>query len=153
LDVDVWFVTSLIDSGHRNSYHHWLPHVKEEILNRILDRLSGADLWIALGGLTIGVVCWLLIGAEGRRKVRLRQIAVALMVGFVTAGAICVNEFFFQRERAFPEKVTGILVMSFPGDDVLNTLRDDLVAHLNEELKKESPKEKIEVRASREKLD
>jgi hypothetical protein len=41
----------------------------DEIFKRILDKLAGADLWIALGFLAAGYVCWRWLGTTARDKI------------------------------------------------------------------------------------
>src|SRR5437879_1724843 len=129
--------------------------MSEEIIKRILDKLTGADFWIALGFLATGVICWLLIGTTRKheKKVLLRQIGAAFILLLLAGGAISANHFLFLRETVFSKSVTGILVMRVVGDDALDSLQGDLVEHLNAELQKESVGERIEVHAGRATLD
>jgi hypothetical protein len=126
----------------------------EKIFERILDTLKGADFWIALGFLAVGYICWRVIGAKtSEQKVLWRQIGVALVIALLAGGAIWANHFFFQREPVFSKNLTGILVMRIVGDDVLDSLRADLVEKRNAELQKEGQGQPIEVHAGREVLD
>jgi tetratricopeptide (TPR) repeat protein len=127
----------------------------EELIKRILDKLSGADFWIAAGFLVVGVVCWLLIGKTKKQEKRLlrQQIVSAIVLLILAAGFIWLNHRFFIRELIFSKNVTGILVMRMVGDDALNSLQGDLVAKLNAELQKEAPGQQIEVRARAETLE
>jgi hypothetical protein len=127
----------------------------EEIFKRILDKLTGADFWIALGLLAAGVVCWLVIGTTKKqeKKVLHRRMGIAFILLLLAGGAIWMNHHFFLREPVFSKDATGILVMRFMGDDSLNSLQSDLVAKLNAELGKEAANQKIEVHAGAETLD
>jgi hypothetical protein len=127
----------------------------EEIFKRILDKLAGADFWIALVFLAAGVVGWLLIGTTKKQEKRLlrRRLGFAAILLLLAGGAIWTNHHFFRRDAPFPKDVTGILVMRFVGDDALNSLQGELVAKLNAELQKEAPGQQIEVHGGAETLD
>jgi tetratricopeptide (TPR) repeat protein len=127
----------------------------EAIFRHILGELKGANLWIALGFLAAGIVCWRLIGTTKRReqKVLRRQVGAALILALLAGAVLWMNHHIFQREPDFAKDVTGILVMRFMGDDALNSLQGDLVAKLNVELGKEAADQKIEVHAGAETLD
>ena len=124
----------------------------DEIFKRILDKLAGADLWIALGFLAAGYVCWLWLGttAIDKKKVLRRQIGMALLVVILAGVVVFVNHLFFLRERGFRKNVTGVLVTRIVGDDPLNSLQGALVEKLNSELQKEETGQQIEVHASSE---
>jgi len=89
----------------------------DEIFKRILDKLTGADFWIALGFLALGFTLWRLAGTtkKGEQKVLRRQIAGALVLALLAAGAMGVNHLFFSREPVFSKNLTGILVMRIAG--------------------------------------
>jgi tetratricopeptide (TPR) repeat protein len=126
----------------------------EEIFKRVLDKLTGADFWIALGFLAAGVICWLLMGTKTHeKKVRRKQIGIALLLGLVGGAAIWMNHSFFLREPVFSENVTGILVMRVVGDDALDSLQAALVENLNREVQEEAGNQWIEVHAGRDRLD
>ena len=126
----------------------------DEIFKRILDNLAGADLWIALGFLAAGFVCWIWLGTTARgKKVLRRQIGMALFVAILAGAIIFVNHSFFLREPRFSKNLTGVLVTRIVGDDALNSLQGALVEKLNAELQKEDTGEQIEVHASGEILN
>jgi tetratricopeptide (TPR) repeat protein len=126
----------------------------EEILKRLLDKLPGADFWIALGFLLAGFICWLLIGTKKQeKKVRRKQVGIALFLGLVGGVAIWMNHYFFLREPVFPKNVIGILVMRVVGDDALDSLQAALVENFNREVQEEAAEQPIEVHASREGLN
>jgi tetratricopeptide (TPR) repeat protein len=127
----------------------------EEIFKRILDKLAGADFWIALGFLAAAIVLWVLIGTTKKheKKVLLRQIGVSLVLVLLAGGAIWMHQVLFLHEPVFPKDVTGILVMRIVGDDTLNSLQGDLVEKLNAELQKEAADQQVEVHAGGETLD
>jgi tetratricopeptide (TPR) repeat protein len=126
-----------------------------EIFNRILDRLKGANFWIALGFLAAGYFFWRLIGTTGvpAKTVLLHQITAELAIALLGGGAIWVNYFFFLRERPFPENRTGILVMRIAGDDAKDSLRNNLVRKLHAKLQNETFGERVEVHASDKTVD
>jgi hypothetical protein len=72
-----------------------------EIFKRVLNELTGADFWIALGFLAAGYVCWLWIGttAADKKKVLRRQIGMALLLALLAGALISGNHFFFLREH------------------------------------------------------
>jgi len=126
----------------------------EEIFKRVLDKLTGADFWIALGFGAAVVICWLLIGTKAQEKrVRRKQIGIVLVLALVAGATIWINHSFFLREPVFSKNVTGILIMRVVGDDTLNSLQADLIENLNRELREEAAGQQIEVHAGRERLD
>src|SRR4030095_15558204 len=92
-----------LDSNRRVSYHALALGMFDEIFKRILDKLKGADFWIALGFLAVGIVCWRWIGtAEGREaQVFHRQITVAFVLLASAGIAIAIRHRFFKRESVF----------------------------------------------------
>jgi hypothetical protein len=81
-----------------------------EFFKRVLDKLEGADLWIALTFLAAGTICWLWIGTKKpEQRVLGRQIAAAFVVALVAGAAIFVNHAFFQRERAGSRSPSTVL--------------------------------------------
>lgn len=125
----------------------------EEIVKRILDKLTGIDFWIFVAFLAAAYCCWKWIGTKTReRNVLGRQIAFALVLVLAAGGAMWVNHFFLRREPVFTTNHPGILVMPIVGDDALNSLRSVLLEKLNAELQKEAGGEQIEVHAGRETL-
>src|SRR5438046_1782732 len=128
--------------------------MSEEIVKRILDKLVGADFWIAVVFLAAVFIFWRLIGTKTReKKVLHRQIGGALVLVVLAVGAIWVNHFFFLRDPAFSKNVIGILVMRVVGDETLDSLQADLVENLNRELREEAVGQQIEVHAGRDRLD
>ena len=127
----------------------------DEIFKRILDTLKGADFWIALVFLAVGIICWLWIGTTKRvdKKVLRHQIGVALVLAVLAGGVMFANHFFFQREPVFSKNLTGILVMRIVGDDGLNSVQGELVNKLNVELQKDLAHREIEVHAGRKTVD
>jgi len=127
----------------------------EEIFKRILDKLKGADFWIALGFLAVGIVCWRWIGtAEGREaQVFHRQITVAFVLLASAGIAIAIRRRFFKREPVFTKERTGILVMRILGDDADDSLQADLIGNLNAKLQEEALDQQIEVHAGSEALN
>jgi tetratricopeptide (TPR) repeat protein len=122
----------------------------DEIFRRILDKLTGADFWIAMIFLAAGYLSWRWIGATAtdKKKVLGRQIGTALLLALVAGGAISVNHFFFLRERGFSKDLTGVLVTRILGDDADDSLQRDLVGKLNAELQKQETGQQIEVHRS-----
>ncbi len=124
----------------------------DEIFKRILDKLAGADFWIALVFLAAGYVCWRWIGTTttDKKKVQRRQIGIALLIAVLAGAVILMNHLFFLRERGFSKNLTGVLVTRIVDDDALNSLQGDLVEKLNAQLQKEEMGHQIEVHASSE---
>src|SRR6266446_5342471 len=112
----------------------------DKLFEHVLDTLKGVDLYIALGFLAAGFICWRLIGTTRtkEKKVLRRQIGTALFLAVVAGGAIWVHQFFFLRERCFSKNLTGVLVTRIVGDDAFDSLQGDLVGKLNAELQKET---------------
>jgi tetratricopeptide (TPR) repeat protein len=131
------------------------PGMMEEILKRILDKVKGADFWIVLCFLVVGIACWRWIGTTESKKKELfhRQISVALVLTASAGTVIVLRRRFFKREPLFTKDRTGILVMRIVGDDELNSLQGDLIASLNASLQKEAVGQQIEVHAGDEALD
>jgi len=127
----------------------------DQIIKRILGPLSGADLGIALSFLGAIVVCWLLLGATRKqeRRVLLRQVTSALILVVLAVLAIWMKRRIILCGPVFSKSVTGIVVMRVVGDDVLNSLRGDLVGKLNAELQQEAADQQIEVHAGTETPD
>jgi tetratricopeptide (TPR) repeat protein len=127
----------------------------EEILKRILDKLKGADFWIALCFLVVGIACWRWIGTTESKKKQLfqRQITVAFVVVLTAGTTIAIRRRFFKRNSLFTKDRTGILVMRIAGDDSLDSLQGELIASLNANLSKEAVGQQIEVHAGTEALD
>ncbi len=126
----------------------------EEILKRVLDKLEGFDLWIALLFLAAAIISWKVIGATKVEEKRLlyRRLGVAITLA-VAAISIIALRHYFNREHPFPENLTGILVMRIAGDDANDSFQKELIANLNAEKQVEPTGLQIEVHASREMLD
>jgi hypothetical protein len=127
----------------------------DEIFNRILDKLTGADIWIALGFLALGITLWLYIGTtkKAEQKVLRRQIGASLVLLLLAGAGLAINHIFFIREPVFSKGLTGILVMRIVGDDALDSLHGDLIEHLNAELQNDPAGVQIEVHAGTESID
>jgi tetratricopeptide (TPR) repeat protein len=126
----------------------------EEIFKRVLDKLRGADFWIALFFIGVGIVSWKVIGTTKAEEkyVLYRRLGVAVTLGIAAISIIAVRRF-LNRERPFSQNLTGILVMRIAGDDANDSLQKELIANLNAELQKESTGRQVEVQASRKMLD
>ncbi len=126
----------------------------EEIFKRVLDKLKGPDFWIALFFLVVGSLAGKRLGRQKpkTKKVLNRRLGVAVALTVAAVSVIAIRRF-FNRERRFSKKLTGILVMRIAGDDASNSLQRELIANLNAELQKESTGRQIEVHASREMID
>jgi tetratricopeptide (TPR) repeat protein len=126
----------------------------EEIFKRVLDKLRGADFWIALFFIAAGIVSWKVIGTTKAEEkyVLYRRLGVAVTLSIAAISIIAVRRF-FNRERPFSQNLTGILVMRIAGDDANDSLQKELIANLNAELQKESTGRQVEVHASRKMLD
>ena len=126
----------------------------EEIFKRILDKLKGLDFWIALFFLIVGIVSWEVIGATKAedKEILNRRLGVAVTLAVGAVSIIAIRRF-FNRQRRFPKKLTGILVMRIAGDDGNDSLQRELIANLNAKLQEESTDRQIEVHASRETID
>jgi tetratricopeptide (TPR) repeat protein len=127
----------------------------EEIFKRVLDKLKGADFWIALCFLVVGIACWRWIGTTESKKKQLfsRQITVALVLVVSAGTTIAIRRRFFKRKPLFTKGRAGILVMRIVGDDELNSLQGELIASLNANLQKEPVGQQMEVHAGTEALD
>jgi hypothetical protein len=129
--------------------------VDMEILKQLfLERLTGADYWIAVAFLMAGWGLWVWLGKTQAREKRIfsRQIASLLVVVLLAGGTLWVKHACFQREPVFSTNLTGVLVLRIVGDDERNSLQGDLVESLNRQLKKE-PGLPIEVHLGRGKVD
>ena len=116
----------------------------QDILKRILEKLTGAEFWIALCFIAAGIICWEWIGTTGskERTVLYQQIIVALTLTVGAVAAIAIHRFI--RRPVFQKNVTGILVMRIVGDDT-NSLQRDLMGNLNAKLRNEEVGEHIDV--------
>jgi tetratricopeptide (TPR) repeat protein len=126
----------------------------EEIFKRVLDKLRGADFWIALFFIAAGIVSWKVIGTTKAEEkyVLYRRLGVAVTLSIAAISIIAVRRF-FNRERSFSQNLTGILVTRIAGDDANDSLQKELIANLNAELQKESTGRQVDVHASRKMLD
>jgi len=120
-----------------------------EIINKLINELTGIDFWIAASALIIVLARWWYLSKTKKadQKIAKRQIAFAVVMTIITVSAIVVHRLFFSPDYTFPQDVAGILVLRIEGDDEKNSLQRDLVSTLNTELSKEAPEQKIEVRA------
>jgi len=120
-----------------------------EIIDKILDQLTGIDRWIAAITLIIVLARWWYVTKtkKAEQKIAKRQIAFAVVMTVIAVLVFAVNRLFFSPNYTFPKDVAGILVLRIEGDDERNSLQRDLASSLNTELSKEAPEQKIEVRA------
>jgi hypothetical protein len=124
------------------------------IFKRVLDALQGADLWIALICVALGIMYCRWVGTKKEEQKVLRsQIVGVLALTLLAAAAMWGNHFFFQRELVFSKNLIGILVMRMADDDAQNSLQGELVSTLNKELQKDPIGKQIEVHAGLEKID
>jgi len=120
-----------------------------EIINRLLDKLTGFYFWFALVLLIIGLAGWFLLGQtqKAEQETAKRQLKLAGLIVAVYFLGVFVYSMIFSPSYTFPEDVAGILVMQIEGDDEKNSLQHDLVSTLNTQLSREKSQQKIEVRA------
>jgi len=123
-----------------------------EIVNKLLDQLTGIDFWIAATALVIVLARgWYLNKTKkAEQKTAQRQISFAVVMTIIAFLAIVVHRLFFSPDYTFPEGVAGILVLRIEGDDANNSLQRLLVSALNNSIRKEAAGEKIEIRAQNE---
>jgi hypothetical protein len=131
-----------------------LRHIMDDISKRVLDALQGADFWVALFCLALGLMYCRWVGTKKEEQKVLRsQIGGVLALALLAAAAMLVNHFFFQRELVFSKNLIGILVMRMADDDAHNSLQGELVSTLNKELQKDPIGKQIEVHAGLETID
>ncbi len=119
------------------------------ILDKVLAKLSGFDLWFAILLLIIGLAGCYYLGEtiqEGKKKVKLQFILIGALV-LIGILEVTVHALFFSPSSVFPKAVAGILVLRIEGDDAKNSLQRDLVRTLNTELSEEAPGFNISVRS------
>lgn len=122
-----------------------------DLIRRILEKLGGVDFWIAILAIAVSLAGWYYIGTEGMlpQETAKDQIIFVTMIALLAVSGIAIHHLFFVPRVRFSKKATGILALRIEGDDAQNTLQHELVSTLNEEIRKEAPQAKIEVRASK----
>jgi len=123
-----------------------------EIVNKLLDQLTGIDFWIAASALIIILARWWYLNKtkKAEQKIAKRQISFTVVMTVIAVLVIAVHRLFFSPNYTFPKDVAGILVLRIEGDDENNSLQRLLVSSLNNSIRKEAAGQKIEIRAQNE---